>query len=229
MLPEEKLAMCQQTLTALYGPQRAGSSKSALHQLIATILSHRTDYASEKKAFDTLWDRFGSWEAIRDAALTQVIDAIQAARFPDVKAVYIQESLRQIIDRRGEASLDFLKDLPPAEAMDWLRSLPGVGPKTASLVLLFNFRMPVLPVDTHVHRVSQRIGIIPLKATPERAHHLLLQMLPKDPDVLFSFHKHFFWHGQKVCTYLAPRCSRCVLQSLCDYNKEVIQPSYPSS
>jgi endonuclease III len=222
MLPEEKLAHSQQMLTALYGPQQAGSSKTGLHQLIATILSHRTDYASEKRAFDTMWNRFGSWEAIRDAALPELIECIQAARFPEVKAVYIQESLRQLIAERGEASLDFLKELSTEAAMDWLRKLPGVGPKTASLVLLFNFRMPVLPVDTHVHRVSQRIGIIPARISPERAHEVLLHMLPKDPDLLFSFHKHFFWHGQRVCTFTAPRCSKCVLQSICNYYQSLL-------
>ncbi|EMR03740.1 endonuclease III domain-containing protein [Cesiribacter andamanensis] len=217
MSPEEKLALSQQVLTAIYGPQRAGSSKTALHQLIATILSHRTDYASEKRAFDTLWSRYGSWEAIRDAPLADVIEAIAPARFPEVKGPYIQESLRQIIAERGDASVDFLKELSPEEALLWLKRLPGVGPKTASLVLLFNFRMPVLPVDTHVHRVSQRLGIIPAKTSAERAHVLLLEMLPKDPDVLFSFHKHFFWHGQRICTFLAPRCEACVLQSFCAY------------
>src|SRR6185436_4363079 len=110
----------------------------------------------------------------------------------------IKEALRRIIEERGEPSIDFLRDLPPQEGLDWLMSLPGVGIKTASLVLLFCFSKVALPVDTHVHRVSQRIGLIGPKVNPTAAHPLLLNLLPPEPHVLFNFHISMLLHGQKI-------------------------------
>ena len=93
-------------------------------------------------------------------------------------------------------------------------SLPGVGLKTATLVLLFNFHQPVLPVDTHVFRVSQRVGLIGAKVTAEKAHTILLEMLPREAPVLFNFHKHLYWHGQRICTWKAPKCEACPLENI---------------
>ena len=182
-----------------------------------TILSHRTDYVSEKKAYESMWEKYGSWEAIRDAPLEELINTLAPVRFPEVKAPYIKETLSQIITERGAPTLDFLATMRTEEAMEWLLRLPGVGPKTASLLLLFNFRMPVLPVDTHVHRVSIRVGILPARTSADKAHKLLLEQLPADADTLFTFHKHFFWHGQRVCHAIQPNCSQCVLKDFCDF------------
>ena len=103
------------------------------------------------------------------------------------------------------------------EAMDWLMALPGVGHKTATFVMLFTFRKPVLPVDTHVHRVSQRLGIIGPKVSQAKAHQVLLDMLPADADELLNFHKLFFKHGQQICTWSHPKCEECYLTDVCDY------------
>jgi endonuclease-3 len=110
--------------------------------------------------------------------------------------------------------------MPVAEALDWLMSLPGVGIKTASLVLLFCFGKPVLPVDTHVHRVSQRLGLIGPKVAPTKAHALLLALLPPDPPVLFNFHVAMLQHGRQVCVWGAPRCEICPLTDLCHWYQE---------
>lgn len=209
----------------LYGPQQASSKREPLQELIMTILSHRTDYRSEKKAFEQMWERFGSWEAIRDAPVEALTESISPARFPEVKAPYIQKTLTKIIEERGAPTLDFLAQLPADEALAWLKRLPGVGPKTASLLLLFNFRKPVLPVDTHVHRVTTRVGILPPRTSADKAHDLLLEQLPKEADALFSFHKHFFWHGQRICHALQPNCSKCVLQDFCSYYQQLRTPS----
>ena len=202
-----------------YGIQAIYGRADPMHELVGTILSHRTTHANEVTAYRTMRERFPSWEAVRDAPLPDLIDAIRAANYPDVKAPYIQNLLAHLIRETGAANIDFLRDLSTEDAMKWLTDLPGIGPKTATLLLLFNFQKPVLPVDTHVHRVTQRIGAIGPKVSADKAHALLLASLPHEAEVLFNFHKHFYWHGQRVCTWYSPKCGACVLQDMCDFYK----------
>lgn len=223
MTAAEKLTECRNRLINLYGRQKAFSKRSPVQELVMTILSHRTDYVSEKKAFEQMWERFGSWQAIEHAPLDELIRELSPVRYPEVKAPYIQKSLALINKEQGDYTLDFLADYTVDEALEWLKKLPGVGPKTATLLLLFNFKMPVLPVDTHVHRVCSRVGLLPPRTSANKAHDLLLSQLPKDADTLFTFHKNFFWHGQRICHYYQPKCNACVLQNLCEYNRELRQ------
>jgi len=184
-------------LVALYGAQPLVPRREPMHELISTILSHRTTQKNEDQAYQNMWRRFGSWEAIRDAPVEELTKALAPSNFPEVKAPYIKGVLTQIYALRGEPSIDFLRDLPTDEALKWLMDLPGVGIKTATLVLLFCFQKPVMPVDTHVHRVSQRVGLIGPKVNPTAAHPLLLALLPADPYVLYNFHIANLKHGQK--------------------------------
>ncbi|WP_138991714.1 endonuclease III [Larkinella sp. C7] len=213
----EKTRLVHELLNQQYGIQAIRGRLEPLHELIATVLSHRTTHANEVTAFRTMMERFGSWEAIRDAPVEELTAAIQTANYPEVKAPYIKQILSRIIAERGEANIDFLRDMTTEEAMTWLNALPGVGPKTSTLLLLFNFQKPVLPVDTHVHRVTQRLGILGPKVSAEKAHAILLAYLPQDATVLFNFHRHFYWHGQRVCTWSFPKCPQCVLKTHCDY------------
>ncbi|WP_421825468.1 endonuclease III domain-containing protein [Larkinella sp.] len=213
----EKTRLVHELLNQQYGIQAIYGRLEPLHELIATVLSHRTTHANEVTAFRTMMEWFGSWEAIRDAPVEELTAAIQTANYPEVKAPYIKQILSRIIGERGEANIDFLRDMTTEEAMSWLNALPGVGPKTSTLLLLFNFQKPVLPVDTHVHRVTQRLGILGPKVSAEKAHAILLAYLPQDATVLFNFHKHFYWHGQRVCTWSYPKCPQCVLKTHCDY------------
>jgi endonuclease-3 len=213
----EKVWQAHLLLMEAYGEQDIFARLDPMHELIATVLSHRTTHADEVTAYRRMRERFHTWEAVRDAPLPALIDAIQTSRYPEVKAPWIQNILRTILAERGEANLDFLRDYSTEEAMAWLTRLPGVGLKTATLLLLFNFQKPVLPVDTHVHRVTLRLGVLPPKTSAEKAHSLLLALLPTEPKTLFNFHKHFYWHGQRVCAWGRPVCSRCVLRPLCDY------------
>ncbi|MGM9511162.1 endonuclease III domain-containing protein [Larkinella sp. GY13] len=213
----EKTRLVHELLNQQYGIQAIRGRLEPLHELIATVLSHRTTHANEVTAFRTMMERFGSWEAIRDAPVEELTAAIQTANYPEVKAPYIKQILSRIIAERGEANIDFLRDMTTEEAMTWLNALPGVGPKTSTLLLLFNFQKPVLPVDTHVHRVTQRLGILGPKVSAEKAHAILLAYLPQDATVLFNFHRHFYWHGQRVCTWSYPKCPQCVLKTHCDY------------
>jgi len=191
--------------------------RTPMHELISTILSHRTTNADEARAYQSMWQKYGSWDAIREADEDELATAIDAATFPEPKAGYIKGTLEQIYTERGDYDITFLHDLTPQEALDWLMALPGVGIKTASLVLLFNFQMPILPVDTHVHRVSQRVGLIGQKVSTNAAHDVLLKLLPDDPYVLFNFHKGLLRHGQRVCTYYEPKCDKCNMTSFCEW------------
>ncbi|MFD2570340.1 endonuclease III domain-containing protein [Spirosoma soli] len=212
-----KTLEAHQRLNDLYGLQAIYGRADPMHELIGTILSHRTTHANEVTAYRTMRERFPTWEQVRDAPLSDLIDAIKTANYPEVKAPYIQNLLTHLIRETGSANIDFLRDLSTEEAMKWLTDLPGIGLKTATLLLLFNFQKPVLPVDTHVHRVTQRIGVIGPKVSAEKAHALLLSYLPHDAAVLFNFHKHFYWHGQRICTWYSPKCGECVLRDTCDY------------
>lgn len=218
--PKTKAMIDYERLMKLFGEHPLVPRRQPMHELISTILSHRTTQANEAKAYQNMWDRYGSWEAIRDAPVADLAAAIEPTNFPDVKAPYIKGILTEIFARRGEASIDFLKELPPSEALEWLMSLPGVGIKTASLVLLFCFSMPVMPVDTHVHRVAQRLGIIGPKVDPTRAHVILDKLLPKDPYFLFNYHINNLLHGQRICIFAAPRCEKCPLTDICDWYQE---------
>lgn len=212
-----KAQQVYELLVEHYGAQPLVPRRQPMHELISTILSHRTTQHNEAVAYDRMWKRFGSWEAIRDAPPAELAQAIAPSNFPEVKVPYIQGTLKRIIDERGEANIDFLADLPAQEGLDWLMSMPGVGIKTASLVLLFCFSKPVLPVDTHVHRVSRRVGLIGAKVTANAAHHLLLELFPPDPYTLFNFHIAALKHGQQLCVWGDPRCEPCPLKPLCDW------------
>ncbi|MFP4091287.1 MAG: endonuclease III domain-containing protein [Cyclobacteriaceae bacterium] len=205
---------------AHFGRQTRFSERPALDQLISTILSQRTTYANEKKAFDRMWTAHGSWEQIMEASLDELTELISSSNYPEVKAPRIQQILRQIWHEHGAFDLSFLGDIPLVEAIDWLMALPGVGHKTSTFVMLFTFRKPVLPVDTHVHRVSQRLGIIGPKVTEARAHKILLDMLTADAHELLNFHKLFFKHGQRICTWNHPKCQQCYLTDVCDFYQQ---------
>lgn len=209
-----------QRLVAEQGERVLKSRRDPMRELISTMLSHRTTHANEEAAYERMWQRFGSWEAIRDAPLDELIEALKPATFPEPKAANIKATLERIIAERGEASIDFLADLTLEQGMAWLTSMPGIGLKTASLVLLFCFAKPILPVDTHVHRVSQRIGLIGTRVNPTAAHAVLQPQLPQKALVLYNFHVAMLRHGQRVCVWGTPHCERCVLTDLCDWYRE---------
>ena len=216
----ERAAEVQRRLIDLYGVRERVPRREPMHELVSTMLSHRTTEADEARAYARLRERFSSWEQVRRAPLDELIDAISPARFPGSKAPNIQKTLAAIHDARGDYQIDFLADVPTDEGLAWLVALPGVGVKTASLVLLFCFGKPLLPVDTHVHRVSGRVGLIGPKVTAERAHRELLPLLPHDDTALFTFHVNLLRHGQRVCRWSEPSCSRCPLTDICDWYGE---------
>jgi endonuclease III len=203
-------------LTELYGEAHF-SSKDPMSMLVDIILSHRTRDEQTAAAYDNLLQRFGSWEAVRDAPTEAVQETIASVNWPEVKAPRLQVIMRQITEECGNLNLDFLCDLPIEESAAWLNRFEGVGPKTTACVLLFSCQQPVLPVDVHVHRVSGRLGLIGKKVSTDAAHPLLQALLPRDARIIYDFHKGLLRHGQRVCVYDHPRCNQCPLTDLCDY------------
>lgn len=191
------------------------SRRSPIDSLVLTILSQNTNDVNRDRAFERLRERFPAWETVRDAEMEELVEAIRPAGLAPTKGPRIQESLRRITAERGEISLDFLADLPLEEARTWLLAIPGVGPKTAAIVLLFALGMPAFPVDTHVHRVTRRLGLIPEKTSREKAHVLLEQIVP--PEIYYPFHLNLIEHGRAVCHARGPECACCVLQDQCAY------------
>ncbi len=187
--------------------------------LIEILLSHRTADPQTWAAFQELRRRFPTWEQLCDAPVADIQEAIQGTTWPEQKAPRIKAVLQSIMNERGNFDLSFLNSMPLGEANAWLQSLGGVGPKTAACVLLFACHLPVLPVDTHVHRVSIRLGLIGPKVNADAAHTLIQALLP-DPmnerDVL-AFHRDMLLHGQRVCVWRDPLCPRCVLRDWCNY------------
>jgi len=215
MRPETaKVLRIHELLLPEYG-SHSRPPRDPVATLVGTILSQNTNDVNRDRAFDRLRERFPTWEAVRDAPTGALVEAVRPAGLAPTKAPRIQEALRRITAERGRISLDFLADLPLEEVREWLLSLPGVGPKTAAIVLLFALGRPAFPVDTHVHRVTRRLGLIPDRTTREKAHELLEQLVP--PELYYVFHINLIAHGRAVCHARNPECARCVLQSDCAY------------
>ncbi|WP_035565524.1 endonuclease III domain-containing protein [Hymenobacter sp. IS2118] len=217
----EKARADHEILNAFYGPVPKAPRRTPMRELISTVLSHRTTHADEELAYDRMLAAFGDWPGVLAAPTAALAQAIRTTRWPDTQAPRIQEILRRIAAETGGAfELDFLAEWPLDRAMTWLIDMPGIGLKTASLLLLFNFRKPVLPVDAHVHRVAQRVGFLGPKVSVEKAHAVLPPLLPADAEALFNFHKHNYWHGQQICFFQRPNCPRCPLKGFCNYYQE---------
>jgi endonuclease-3 len=187
-------------------------------ELVFTILSQHTSDTNAERAGEGLKARFGSWDAVAEASVEEVEEAIRSAGLARQKAPRILGTLQRVLELRGTLDLDFLAELPLAEAKAWLRELPGVGPKTAAVVLCFALGMPALAVDTHVHRVTRRLGLIGPKVTAEQAHDILEPLVP--PEEVYAFHVGLITHGRQVCHARRPECGRCPLREGCPSRRE---------
>lgn len=215
MNPRECALEVHRRLLALYGEPTWRNPLPILDELISTILSQNTNDANRDRAFKQLKKRFDTWEEVRDADISEVINAIRSAGLANQKGPRIQKILRQITEERGSLNLDFLKDLPAEETWNWLKKFKGVGPKTASIVLLFSLGKAAFPVDTHIQRVTGRIGLRPERMSNESAHEFLAEVFP--PETYSAAHLNIIRLGREVCHPRNPECGICVLQSICDY------------
>jgi len=202
-------------LLARYGEPSWREQLPVLDELISTILSQNTNDTNRDRAFRQLKERFATWEDVRDVETSEVITAIRSAGLANQKGSRIRKILGQITAARGSLDLDFLRSLTADDAMKWLLQFKGVGPKTASIVLLFSLGKPAFPVDTHIYRVTGRIGLRPEKMTHEQAHLHLAELFP--PETYPAAHLNIIRLGREVCHPRKPECEVCVLQSLCDY------------
>ncbi|HLW01303.1 MAG TPA: endonuclease III [Ktedonobacterales bacterium] len=220
-----KLERVYDLLVQAYGKPDWCPDGDALGGLLGTILSQHTSDVNSGRAYAQLVATFPTWEAVRDAPVEQVAQAIRVGGLANLKAQRIQEVLRVLTSRLNGVraptaadeplSLDFLVDWPLAEARSYLRSLPGVGPKTAACVLLFSLGMAAFPVDTHVQRVSKRLGLIGTKVSADQAHAVFESVLPG--EWAFPLHVNLIRHGRRVCHAQRPACERCPLRLECTY------------
>jgi endonuclease-3 len=188
-------------------------SRDPMFELILTVLSQHTSDHNSGEAMHRLLEKFPSWELILSSDVAELEEAIRPGGLAPTKSKRITYILREIADRNDSFDLSFLEFIPLTEARDWLVALPGVGPKTAACVLLFALGRPVLPVDTHVERVSKRLGLIPANMTAEKAHTELEESVsPKD---IYAYHMDLIQHGRRTCHARNPACEACPLADKC--------------
>ena len=191
-----------------------------ISELVSTILSQNTNDLYRDRAFNALQTKFPTWEEVRDARTKDVIGAIRLAGLANQKGPRIQQVLQDISDERGSLDLSFLEELPLEEARRWLTKFKGVGPKTAAIVLCFSLNRPAFPVDTHIYRVTGRIGLRPEKMTVEQTHPYMESLLP--PETYYAAHLNFIRLGREVCHARKPDCPGCPVRKLCDYTAKTI-------
>lgn len=205
-------------LEARYGIPHWFPRLDPLDELIACILSQNTSDTNSFRAYESLKRTYPNWTDVLAVPAVELADTIRSGGLADSKAPRIQAVLRVILEQRRELTLDFLENQTDAEARAWLMALPGVGPKTAGIVLCFAMGRPVLPVDTHVFRVAWRLGLIEKKIGEFKAHDALQEQIR--PEQTYRFHVALITHGRQVCKALAPRCHDCPLTDLCRYYAE---------
>lgn len=185
----------------------------ALDELIFTVLTQHTSDLNAGRAFDRLRELIPSWRAVMVAPDAEIAAAIHHGGMANQKSVRIKAILRAIDADRGNLSIDFLREWELEDARRWLMALPGVGPKTAAVVMSFALGMPAFPVDTHIHRVSLRLGLIPPRTTADAAHALMESATPEGDR--FQLHMQLITHGRQVCKARRPLCDECVLSAEC--------------
>jgi endonuclease-3 len=211
----QRAVKVHEKLIEFYGEPTWRNPLPAIDELVSTILSQNTNDVNRDRAFDSLRAKFSTWEAVRDAKTEDVMNAIRPAGLANQKGPRIQQVLKAITEERGSLDLSFLKDMSVDDARKWLTKFNGVGPKTAAIVLCFSLNMPAFPVDTHVYRVTGRIGLHPEKMNVEQAHPHLESLFP--PETYYAAHLNIIRLGREICTARKANCEICPILKLCDY------------
>jgi endonuclease-3 len=215
----ERVRRILDRLEATYGRPRRPRDRDPLDTLIETVLSQSTNDRNRDRAFARLKARFPTWEAVRRAPAREIAAAIRVGGLARIKSVRIRRILREIERRTGALDLSFLCRAPLEHALAFLRSLEGVGPKTAACVMLFACGRPVFPVDTHIRRVAGRLGLIPPRCSDERAHEQLGRLIPARR--CYAAHINLIRLGRDVCRPRTPRCHACCLARDCAYARQM--------
>jgi endonuclease-3 len=213
-----KALSVHQRLLDHYGEPIWRNPLPPIDELVSTILSQNTNDTNRDLAFNSLRERFPTWEQVRDADPDEIIEAVRIAGLANQKGPRIKNVLNRITKMRGSLDLDFLKDYSSEEAFDWLMQFKGVGPKTASIVMQFSLGKPAFPVDTHIYRISGRLGLRPLKMSADKSHSHLAEQFPE--HTYFAAHLNIIRLGREICKARKPQCSICPLNDLCDYYSE---------
>ena len=213
-------------LRELYGRPINDPHGHPIAELVRTVLSQNTSDTNRDVAYARLRERFSTWEAVRDAPLDRVVEAIRPGGLAQTKAPRIQEILRLLTAETGEPDLDWLADADREQALEFLTGLPGVGRKTAACVMIFALGRPEIPVDTHVHRVGGRLGLFRERASFDEAHDQMLAVV--DPEDGYELHINLIRHGRLVCRP-RPHCDRCALRRMCPYWRHTQAKSPPRS
>lgn len=195
---EEEIREIYQGLRDRYGEAPEADNHSGIEYLVETILSQNTNDVNRDKAFQNLKEKYGKdWEKVENAPREELIETIRIAGLGPTKAERIQEALRIIREDQNGYSIEFLNEMSVEKGKKWLTDIPGIGPKTAAVILCFHFRKPVIPVDTHVHRISQRFELVPEGCSRTRTHEILEEIVPD--DIKYGFHILLITHGRETC------------------------------
>jgi len=208
-----RLPLIIKKLEQYYGRPQWKPRFSPVEELVFTILSQNTSDTNASRALVSLKRKFCRWEDVVRAPASSIAAAIHSSGLAATKARYIKDTLTGILEEKGDLSLGFLKEMNDQEALRYLTKYTGVGVKTASCVLLFSLGRPLMPVDTHVFRVSKRLGLLGKNVTRNAAHKILGAVTP--PSDIFSFHVNLVRHGRRICRAQMPLCDTCVIEPLC--------------
>ena len=215
MEDSKQIRTIEKLLEKEYGKKVLRPSYDPLSELIATILSQNTSDNNSHRAYRNLKHNFRNWDNLRNAPLREIVRSIKVGGLEKIKAGRIKNILNQIYREKKALSLSFLKKWDTEQVKNYLTQFKGVGDKTIACVLLFALGRPVLPVDTHILRVSKRLGLIPWKTDSKKAHILLQNKIP--PALVYPFHLNLIQHGRKICKARIPLCGDCVLFQKCEF------------
>ncbi len=214
-----RIAQAVELMAREYGPFESERRLPPADEMVFTILSQHTSDINSGRAYARLMERFGTLEAVAQADVSAIETAIAPGGLAKVKAPRIKEVLGKVLElNSGSLDLSFLAEMPLAKAKAWLRQLPGIGPKSAGIILNFSLGMPAMAIDTHIFRVCQRLRAIDAKTGADKAHDIMEAKVP--PGEVFNFHVAFINHGRRVCRAQRPLCGQCVVGNLCPSRKQ---------
>ena len=216
-----RIARAVELMTQEYGPFPKERRLPPTEEMVFTILSQHTSDINSGRAFARLMERFGTLDAVARGSIEDIEEAIAPGGLAKVKAPRIKEVLQKVLELNGGSlDLSFLREMPLAEAKSWLRQLPGIGPKSAGIVLNFSLGMPAMAIDTHIYRVCQRLRAIDAKTNADKAHDVMEAKVP--PNEVFNFHVAFINHGRRVCRAQRPLCETCVVGEMCPSRRKFL-------
>ena len=220
---QQRIALIRQRLIDAFGQPEWRDPLPPVDELVSTILSQNTNDTNRDVAFNQLKATFPDWESVAQANTDRVVDAIRTAGLANQKGPRIQQALQDIADYTGgEITLEFLREMTLEDARKWLLAVKGVGPKTAAIVLLFSMGIPAFPVDTHIYRVTGRMGIRPKGLSVEKTHTYLEERILE--EAYYDLHLNIIRLGREVCGARRWHCYRCPVEDLCEFDQKNLNP-----